>query len=155
MPDTRIFRYFKTSPGITRVAVMVSIRYPLSLPNVEDLLNGRGIDITRETVVTGGSGSGRLLTQKSDAIGFRRCLIFGIGAACIRAKAKPKTARCLENSGLFRHQDQSGRQRGTAGQCLRRAGLEIGQIRGGLPARRCQSAESTRLTRPLSELLQY
>ena len=46
----RIFRYFKTSPEIIRLAVMMDVRYPLSLRTVEDLLHERGIDITRETV---------------------------------------------------------------------------------------------------------
>lgn len=31
-------RYFKTSPEIIRLAVMMYIRFPLSLRNVEDLL---------------------------------------------------------------------------------------------------------------------
>jgi putative transposase len=44
------FRYFKTSPEIIRVAVMMYIRFPLSLRNVEDLLHERGIDICHETV---------------------------------------------------------------------------------------------------------
>ena len=44
------FRYFKTSPEIIRLAVMMYIRFPLSLRNVEDLLHDRGIDITHETV---------------------------------------------------------------------------------------------------------
>lgn len=44
------FRYFKTSPGIIRLAVMLYIRYPLSLRNVEDLLHERGIEISHETV---------------------------------------------------------------------------------------------------------
>ena len=44
------FRYFKTSPEIIRLAVMMYIRYPLSLRNVEDLLHERGIDICHETV---------------------------------------------------------------------------------------------------------
>jgi len=50
MSDARIFRYFKTSPEIIRLAVMMYVRYPLSLRNVEDLLHERGIDITHETV---------------------------------------------------------------------------------------------------------
>ena len=50
MPNTRIFRYFKTSPEIIRLAVMMYVRYPLSLRNVGDLLHERGIDITHETV---------------------------------------------------------------------------------------------------------
>jgi putative transposase len=44
------FRYFKTSPEIIRLAVMLYIRFPLSLRNVEDLLHERGIDISHETV---------------------------------------------------------------------------------------------------------
>lgn len=38
------FRYFKTSPEIIRLAVMIYIRFPLSLRNVEGLLHERGID---------------------------------------------------------------------------------------------------------------
>ena len=44
------FRYFKTSPEIIRLAVMMYVRFPLSLRNVEDLLHERGIDIGHETV---------------------------------------------------------------------------------------------------------
>ena len=38
------------SPEIIRLAVMMYIRFPLSLRNVEDLLHERGIDISHETV---------------------------------------------------------------------------------------------------------
>jgi putative transposase len=44
------FRYFETSPEIIRLAVMMYVRFPLSLRNVEDLLHERGIDISHETV---------------------------------------------------------------------------------------------------------
>ena len=44
------FKYFKTSPEIIRLAVMMYIRYPLSLRQVEDILFERGIDICHETV---------------------------------------------------------------------------------------------------------
>ena len=44
------FRYFKTSPKIIRLAVMLYIRFPLSLRNVEDLLHERGIEVSLETV---------------------------------------------------------------------------------------------------------
>ena len=44
------FCYFKTSPEIIRLAVMMYVRFPLSLRNVEDLLHERGIDISYETV---------------------------------------------------------------------------------------------------------
>ena len=43
-------KYFKTSPEIIRLAVMLYIRFPLSLRNVEDLLHARGIDVSHETV---------------------------------------------------------------------------------------------------------
>ena len=44
------FRYFKTSPEIIRLAVMLHVRFPLSLRNVEDLQHERGIEISHETV---------------------------------------------------------------------------------------------------------
>jgi putative transposase len=44
------FRYFKTSPAIIRLAVMLFNRFPLSLRNVEDLLHERGIEISHEAV---------------------------------------------------------------------------------------------------------
>ena len=44
------FRYFKTSPEVIRLAVMMYIRFPPSLRQVEDLLHERGIDICHETV---------------------------------------------------------------------------------------------------------
>jgi len=44
------FRYFKTSREIIRLAVMLYVRFPLSLRNVEDLLHERGIDVSHEAV---------------------------------------------------------------------------------------------------------
>ena len=44
------FRYFNSSPAIIRLTVMMYVRYPLSLRQVEDLLHGRGIDLCHETV---------------------------------------------------------------------------------------------------------
>ena len=44
------FRYFKTWPEVIRLAVMMYVRFPFSLRNVEDLLHERGIDISHETV---------------------------------------------------------------------------------------------------------
>jgi putative transposase len=44
------FRYFKTSPEIIQLAVLMHVRFPLSLRNVEDLLHERGIDICHESV---------------------------------------------------------------------------------------------------------
>ena len=50
MKNPNPFRYFKTSSNIIRPAVMMYVRFPLSLRNVEDLLHERGIDICHETV---------------------------------------------------------------------------------------------------------
>ncbi len=44
------FRCFNSSPEIIRLTVMMYIRYPLSLRQVEDLLFERGIDLCHETV---------------------------------------------------------------------------------------------------------
>ena len=44
------FKYFKTSPEIIRLAVMLYVRFPLSLRHVEDLLDERGINVSHETV---------------------------------------------------------------------------------------------------------
>lgn len=44
------FRHFKTSPETIRLAVMLYVRFPLSLRNVEDLLHERGVDVSHETV---------------------------------------------------------------------------------------------------------
>jgi putative transposase len=44
------FRYFNSSPEVIRLVVMMYVKYPLSLRNVEDLLFERGIDTCRETV---------------------------------------------------------------------------------------------------------
>lgn len=45
------FKYFKTSPEIIRLAVMLYVRFPLSLRNVEDPLHERGVDVNHETLV--------------------------------------------------------------------------------------------------------
>lgn len=44
------FRYFHSSPEVSRLVVMLYVRFPLSLRNVEDLLFERGIDLCHETV---------------------------------------------------------------------------------------------------------
>jgi len=43
-------RYFKTSPEIIPLAVILYVRFPLSLRNVEDLLHEQGIYVSHETV---------------------------------------------------------------------------------------------------------
>ena len=44
------FKYFHSSPEIIRLEVMMYVRFPPSLRNVEDLLHERSIDISHETV---------------------------------------------------------------------------------------------------------
>jgi putative transposase len=44
------FRWFDSSPEMIQLVVMLYVRYPLSLRNVEDLAYDRGIDICHETV---------------------------------------------------------------------------------------------------------
>ena len=44
------FRRFNSSPEVIRLVVMMYVRFPLSLRNVEDLLAERGIDVCHETV---------------------------------------------------------------------------------------------------------
>jgi len=44
------FRRFNSSPEVIRLVVLMYVRFPLSLRNVEDLLFERGIDLCHETV---------------------------------------------------------------------------------------------------------
>ena len=43
-------RYFNSSPEVIRLVVVMYVRFPLSLRNVDDLLFERGIDLSNETV---------------------------------------------------------------------------------------------------------
>jgi putative transposase len=49
-PKSNPFRYFNSSLEVIRLAVMLYVRYPLSLRNVEDQLHERGINICHETM---------------------------------------------------------------------------------------------------------
>jgi len=44
------FKYFHSSHEIIRLAVMMYVRFPISLRAVEDLLHERGVEISHETV---------------------------------------------------------------------------------------------------------
>ena len=46
------FRYFKTSPEVICLAVMMYVRFLLSLRNVEDLLHERGVDVSLTQAAT-------------------------------------------------------------------------------------------------------
>jgi putative transposase len=58
---TNPFRYFNSSPEVIRLVVLMYVRYPLSLRNVEDVLAERGIDISHETVRFWRNGLGQCL----------------------------------------------------------------------------------------------
>ena len=49
-PPPDPFRWFDSSPEVIRLVVMMYVKFPLSLRNVEDLLHERGIDVCHETV---------------------------------------------------------------------------------------------------------
>jgi hypothetical protein len=53
------FRYFNSSPEVIRLIVLMYVRFPLSLRNVEDLLFERGVDICMRRCGCGGTGSAR------------------------------------------------------------------------------------------------
>ena len=52
------FRYFNSSPEVIRLVVMMYVKYPLSLRNVEDLLFERGSTCATRPCGCGGTGSG-------------------------------------------------------------------------------------------------
>ena len=49
------FHYFKTSPEIIQLAVMLYVRFPLSLRNVEDLLHERRVNASYAPLDIGGT----------------------------------------------------------------------------------------------------
>ena len=57
------FRYFKTSPEVIRLAVMLYVRFPLSLRNVEDLLHERGVDVRLTQAATAARQDPQALTS--------------------------------------------------------------------------------------------
>jgi len=64
------FRYFNSSPEVIRLVVMMYIRYPLSLRQVEDILFERGIDICHETVRYWWNRFGPMLRPRSGSDAF-------------------------------------------------------------------------------------
>ena len=69
------FRYFNSSPEVIRLMVMMYVKYPLSLRNVEDLLFERGIDLCHETVRMWWNRFGRCLLVTSEGSRSVRCAI--------------------------------------------------------------------------------
>ena len=63
------FRYFNSSPEVIRLVVVMYVRFPLSLRNVEDLLFERGFDLCHETVRQLWNRFGRCSRQTCGASG--------------------------------------------------------------------------------------
>jgi hypothetical protein len=92
------FRYFKTSPEIIRLAVMLYIRFPLSLRNVEDLLHERGIEISHETVHQPAAGC----QPQPSSSGIGACV--NSRETCQRPRARAPSRirrRCVDGISLF------------------------------------------------------
>ena len=72
-PPPDPFRWFDSSPEVIRLVVMMYVKYPLSLRNVEDLLHERGIDICHETVRLWWRRFGPMFATRSARSGLRPC----------------------------------------------------------------------------------
>ena len=70
------FRYFKTSLEIIRLAVMMYVRFPLSLRNVEALLHERGSTSATKRCGSGGTDLARCLPRRFE----EKDLVAAIGA---------------------------------------------------------------------------
>jgi putative transposase len=65
MTKTDPFKYFHSSPAIICLTVMLYVRFPLSLWNVEDLLHERGIDVCHEIVRFWWNGFGPMFASET------------------------------------------------------------------------------------------
>ena len=74
------FRYINSSREVIRLAVMMCVRFPLSLRNVEDLLFERGIHISHETVRYWWNRFGRCSQATFAGSGSAACGNFATGA---------------------------------------------------------------------------
>ena len=74
------FRYFNSAPEVIRLVVMMYVKYPLSLRNVEDLLAERGIDICHETVRHWWNRFGPLFAADVRGNGSHACAAFDSGS---------------------------------------------------------------------------
>jgi putative transposase len=74
------FRYFHSSPELIREVVMLYVRFPLSLRNVEDLLFERGYDLCHETVRLWWNRFGPMFAPTSGAGAFHGCAVSATGS---------------------------------------------------------------------------
>jgi len=86
------FRYFNSSPEVIRLVVMMYIRDPLPLRNVEDLLVERGIAISHETVRFWWNRFGPIFAaeiRKRQIVQMRRsAALGGVARPCRRARLR-------------------------------------------------------------------
>ena len=75
----RPFRYFRTSPEMIPLVVMLYVRLPLSLWNEEDPLHEGGIEVSHETVRVWWQRLGRIFAAE-----IRRKRVCGLKASCWR-----------------------------------------------------------------------
>ena len=80
MTKTDAFKYFYSSAEIICLAVMLYVRFPLWLRNVEDLLHERGIDISHDTVRYWWISFGPMVLPRSAENASRRCVHTRIGS---------------------------------------------------------------------------
>jgi putative transposase len=73
------FRWFDSSPEVIWLVVMMYVKFPLSLRNVEDLLHERGIDICHENVRLWWSRFGPMFAAEIGGSASRRCASIPIG----------------------------------------------------------------------------
>ena len=74
------FRYFNSSPEVIRLVVMMYVRFPPSLRNVEDLLFEAASISAMRPYGTGGTGSGRCSRPMSAVSGSIVCAGSGNGS---------------------------------------------------------------------------
>ena len=96
MSQKNSFRYFQSSPEIIRLAVMLYVRFPLSLRNVEDLLNKLGIDVSYEAVRYWWNRFGPMFAAETRR---KRIQLFRIGS---RISRQTETGSNLSDSTLFK-----------------------------------------------------
>ncbi len=88
----RFFRSFKTSPEVIQLAVLLYVKYPLSLRSVDDLLSKRTIDISHKTACSCWNTFGPLLAATHAGGGLAAYETFASGAA-IGRDVRPRGRR--------------------------------------------------------------
>ncbi|WEK46140.1 MAG: hypothetical protein P0Y56_14115 [Candidatus Andeanibacterium colombiense] len=67
------FRYLNSSPEVIRLVVLMYVRFPLLLRNVEDLLLERAIDISHEAVRFWWNRFGPMFASDIGVSAYRTC----------------------------------------------------------------------------------